>query len=104
MSYLYGLRPEHRSELNSIFRAYPELERVILYGSRATGRYHERSDIDLATLGLKDRFTIGQLFLELEESNLPYTCDLRAYEALKYLALKKHIDTHGIVIYNKLQG
>ena len=101
MSQQHGLSSEHLSELLRIFRSYPELEKVILYGSRATGKYHERSDIDLVTIGIKDRHRLGALLLDLENSNLPYTCDLQAYETLKYFPLKHHIDAYGTIIYNK---
>ena len=39
-------------ELVAVFRRYSDLEQVLLFGSRATGRATERSDIDLATRGI----------------------------------------------------
>ena len=37
--------------LRNIFIHYPAVESVRLYGSRAKGTAHERSDIDLAVFG-----------------------------------------------------
>lgn len=36
--------------LPSIFKKYPDIEAVYLFGSVATGRTHEESDLDLAIL------------------------------------------------------
>ena len=57
--------------LVAVFRRYPDLEQVILFGSRATGGATERSDIDLATRGIRDRHRLGRLALDLDETAIP---------------------------------
>lgn len=89
--------------LNSVFAAYPELAEVRLFGSRATGRATERSDIDLATLGIADPHRLGMLALDLDNLPIPQKCDMQAYESVKYAPLKRHIDAFGITIYRKAQ-
>ena len=87
--------------LNRVFATYPELTQVRLYGSRATGKATPRSDIDLATLGITNEHRLGRLALDLDDLPIPQKCDLQAYESIRYSPFKRHIDTHGITIYEK---
>lgn len=41
------------SQLIEIFSAYPEIEKVIVFGSRAMGKEKPGSDIDLAISGFR---------------------------------------------------
>ena len=86
-------------KLARVFAAYPELTQVTLFGSRATGQAHARSDIDLATRGIVDDARLGRLALDLADLDIPQICDLKAYEHVVYVPLKRHIDRFGIVIY-----
>jgi len=47
----YGLKPHIIEKIKNIFVNYPQVEKVILYGSRAKGNYKTGSDIDLTVLG-----------------------------------------------------
>ena len=88
-------------KLTRVFAAHPELTQVTLFGSRATGKAHARSDIDLATHGIVDDGRLGRLALDLADLDIPQICDLKAYEHIVYVPLKRHIDRCGIVIYAK---
>ena len=88
-------------ELVTVFSRYPELQQVILFGSRATGRATERSDIDLATRGITDRHRLGRLSLDLDEVAIPQQCGVQAYEQIDHAPLKTHIDRWGIPIYQR---
>ena len=98
------LPPAVRAKLTRIFATYPELTEVRLFGSRATGKAKAYSDIDLATRGIVDDSRLGRLALDLEDLDIPQTCDLKAYESIKSALLKRHIDTCGMIIYSKRQG
>ena len=89
--------------LSEVFAGYPELAEVRLFGSRATGRATERSDIDLATVGIADGHRLGMLALDLEDLPIPQICDLQAYEGVKHPPLRRHIDAFGITIYRRAQ-
>ena len=91
-------------EFAAVFRRYPDLEQVILSGSRATGRATERSDIDLATRGIVDRHRLGRLSLDLDEIAIPQECEVHAYEQIDYAPLKAHIDRWGVPIYEAGAG
>lgn len=95
------LSPTVMAKLSRIFATYPELTEVRLFGSRATGKAKAYSDIDLATHGIVDDSRLGRLALDLEDLDIPQTCDLKAYESISSAPLKRHIDTFGMIIYSK---
>ena len=99
-----GLPPATRRELIAVFLRYPDLDQVILFGSRATGRATERSDIDLATRGILDRHRLGRLSLDLDEVAIPQECGVQAYERIHHAPLRAHIDRWGIPIYKRGKG
>jgi len=97
-----GLTNEQLELLTQVFKKHPEVQAVKLYGSRAKGTFHERSDVDLVVLGAGiDRFLIADLLLDFDDCNLPYTVDLQNYQELKNRALIEHIDRVGVVIYQR---
>ncbi len=96
-----GLPPVVLRQLLSVFEQYPELSAVRLYGSYATGKASPRSDIDLATVGLVERYRLGRLALDLEDLPIPQKCDVQAYESINYEPLRQHIDERGITIYER---
>ena len=91
-------------KLQEVFGAYPDLTAVVLYGSYATGKATTRSDIDLATVGISDRYRLGRLSLDLEDLPIPQKCDVQAYEKIDYAPLKQHIDERGVTIYARQVG
>ena len=97
-----GLTPEQLALLQQVFKKHPEVETVKLYGSRAKGSFHERSDIDLVVLGAGiDRFLVADLLMDLADSNLPYAVDLQNYSDIKNRALIEHIGRVGLVIFER---
>ena len=89
--------------LRVAFAAYSDLTEVVLYGSYATGKATSRSDIDLATKGIADRYRLGRLELDLDDLPIPQKCDVQAYESIGYEPLKRHIDERGVVIYERVE-
>lgn len=91
------------SQLISIFSGYPEIEKVVIFGSRALGNAKSGSDVDLAfighdlTLQLVSRI---QNYLE-EETLLPYFFDCVHSESTQHKELLEHIQTHGKILYEK---
>lgn len=62
-----------------------------VFGSRATGRARRSSDLDLVVYGADQRM-LRAMAEALEESLLPMTVDLVAYETITSELLKDHID------------
>ena len=40
----YGLKPEGIDKLQQVFQRHPEVEKVLIYGSRAMGNFQPGSD------------------------------------------------------------
>ncbi len=96
----YGLSDETLNLLILIFRKYSQIDMVKLYGSRAKNSYKNGSDIDLAVYGKKlDLEFLSLLSNDIDNLNLPYTCDFSIYSIINNLSLRDHIDRCGIVIY-----
>lgn len=47
----FGLSEKTLMRIRSFLKAFPEIEEVKIYGSRAMGNYKRGSDIDLAVYG-----------------------------------------------------
>ena len=97
----YGLSDKTFTILNSIFQKYPGIKQVIIYGSRAKGKYREGSDIDLS-IKTDDTFTRTDLLRisgEFDDSDIPYFVDVSIYDKLSNPDLKAHIDRVGKVLF-----
>lgn len=98
-----GLTPEETKAIEKIFRQFPQVEEVIIFGSRAMGNFKQASDIDLAVRGNNISLTlIGKIKALLEETiTVPYFFDLVDISTTNNTELKKHIEQYGQVFYKK---
>lgn len=98
----FGLKEEVIQAIANVFARHPEVEKVILYGSRAKGNYKPASDIDLILLGKEtDISVMNKISWELDDLLLPYTFDLSIFHHLNDSALLDHINRVGIVFYSQ---
>jgi len=97
----YGLSDRDLALIVDAAKAFPEISRLILFGSRAKGSYKPGSDVDLAVKGdAVDYDTAVRLGEVLnEETPLPYFFDVLHYEGIREPRLLAHIDRVGVVIY-----
>ncbi len=96
----YGLDDTSLNSLESIFRNYPGVEYVLIFGSRAKGNFKEGSDIDLAVKGAQLVFTdILELKARMDFLNLPYKIDLLHYDAISDPEVREHINRVGKSFY-----
>lgn len=99
----YGLKTDIIDNLNLIFANFEDINRVILFGSRAKGNYKLGSDIDLALIGENlNQKSVFRLQDKIEELNLIYKIDLVLVNQIDNKELLEHINRVGIVIYNKV--
>lgn len=94
----FGLSDNTIEILIDYFSKNKSIEKVLIFGSRAKGVYHNGSDIDFAILGHDDSMVILQ---ELEELPLPYKFNVVSYENISHANFKKEIDDFGMIFYNK---
>lgn len=98
----YGLDDKYFDNLISVFSSHPEVESVILYGSRAKGNYKPFSDIDITLKGSNlTRQHLGQIFTEIDDLLLPYFLDISIYDKLTDKGFIEAIDKSGVEIYRK---
>lgn len=88
--------------LRRVLREFPEIDTVVVFGSRAKGNARPGADVDLALTGtdVTDQ-TVLQVVNALEEQPLPYFFDVVAYQAIQNKDLVKHIDRVGSVLYRR---
>lgn len=96
-----GLTPHEIDLIREVFRRFPVIREVALYGSRAKGTYRPESDIDLALIGVDDDIQAEAVADELDELPLPYRFDVKAYGGSKYGPLREHVARVGISLYRR---
>ena len=93
----FGLNEKTIQSLKKIFLKYPQIEKVILYGSRAKGNYKPGSDIDLTLLGPTiDLTTLLKIENEIDDLMLAYKVDLSIHHQIDNTNLLEHIQRVGV--------
>jgi predicted nucleotidyltransferase len=98
----YGLKPEIIKAIHEVFVDFPEVTKVILYGSRAMGNFRKGSDIDLTLIeeGMSfERFLA--LENKLDDLLLPWKIDISRMQKITNRGLIDHIDRVGKVFFVK---
>ena len=98
----HGLTDGTVAEIQAVLAQFPEVERAVLYGSRAKGNHRPGSDIDLTLIGtgLTSKI-LGQIQGELEDGYLPYSFDVSIMNQITQPDLLDHIRRVGVVFYEK---
>lgn len=105
MDYKYGLKLSVVKKMQEIFSAFPQVEEVILYGSRAKGNFKNSSDIDLTIKGENLNLKlINKISFCLDDLFLPQTFDLSIFNHISSPDLVEHIERVGQVFYKKSEA
>jgi len=99
----FGLRESDLAYIIHVLKDFREIEKAVIFGSRAKGNFKPGSDVDIAVYGENITFdTLSSLHERLEEEGpLPYFFDIVDYTHLNHKELKEHIDIVGKVIFQK---
>lgn len=98
----HGLTDGTVAQIHDVLARFPEVEKAVLYGSRAKGNYKPGSDVDLTLLGAGVTPKIlGQIQGELEDGLLPYRFDVSIFSQIKQADMIEHIRRVGVVFYEK---
>lgn len=97
---IYGLARRHYADLDRIFARHPQIERVLIYGSRAKGTARPESDFDLAVVApaMSDAEFSG-LWDELDALPLVFKLDVLHWDRLNQEPLKQAVMTQGRVFW-----
>jgi predicted nucleotidyltransferase len=97
-----GLTDIELSKLHDVFSQYEDIEKVVLYGSRAKGNYKPFSDVDITLAGnTLTHNRCNRLSTDIDDLLLPYQFDISIFHTLKNPDLIDHIKRVGITIYHK---
>jgi predicted nucleotidyltransferase len=96
---MYGINEKVYKNLINYFTNNTEIEKVILFGSRAKGMANFNSDMDLCInyLGINK----GTIVEEINELIGIYSCDI-VFENSLNKEIKDQIDNYGVEIYKKV--
>jgi len=102
MSPSHGLSEPTVKKLQAVFAAFPEVEKAVLYGSRAKGNFKPGSDIDLTLMGegIDDRLS-SRIYWALDDLLLPWQIDLSLFSKLRHPGLIDHIQRVGIPLFDR---
>jgi len=103
MTLRFGLKESVIQGINTVLAHHPQVDRAVLYGSRAKGNYKNGSDIDLTLYG-GPNLTLKVLYRimdEIDDLLLPYIIDLSIFNTINDPDVIEHIRRVGVTFYEK---
>jgi predicted nucleotidyltransferase len=97
----FGLSETTVTAIRNVLAGHPAVEEAVVFGSRALGREHSRSDVDIALRGQLAPLETEGIALELEELPVPVQFDVLSLEAIRHRGLREHIARVGKVLYSR---
>lgn len=98
----HGLSDETVARVAAVLSRFLNVERAILFGSRAKGTHKPGSDIDLALIGQAlDWRTVGKIDEALDDLLLPYRFSLIVYDGKTDRAVAAHIERVGMSFFDR---
>jgi predicted nucleotidyltransferase len=98
----FGLSDDTVEKIREVFSSFPEVEEVVIYGSRAKGSFRAGSDIDFTLKGEKLTHSIlSRINIKLDDLLLPYKIDTSLFDSIDNKDLLDHISRVGKVFYRK---
>ena len=98
-----GLSDKQTEQIKDILRQYKEIDKAVLFGSRAMGNYKKASDVDITIMGENADFNLAAKIKSHFENDtyLPYFFDIISYNTIQSEELKQHIKMYGKTILDK---
>ena len=102
MNARHGLTGGTMERIAGVLAQFPEVEKAVLFGSRAKGTYKPGSDIDLSLIGAAlDWRTVGRIYDALDDLLLPYRFSLMLFDRSIDPDVAAHIDRVGIPVFQR---
>lgn len=103
MNNQFGLNDSDISTIRAVLAQNANVERALVFGSRAKGNYKTGSDVDIAVVGKLITFKdVSAISYQLnEETSMPYKFDIVNYYTIKEEELIKHIDRVGVEVFHR---
>ena len=98
----FGLSKIQLQLILGVINNFEEIEKVLIFGSRAKGTNRPGSDINLALIGDKlNSLLVNRVSSALDDLPLPYMFDLINYHEINNEFLKKKVDDEGTLFYER---
>jgi len=98
----YGLDDTAFKKINEVFTNYPQIEQVLIFGSRVKGNYKPGSDIDITLVGNGINFDLlNKVTGKLDDLLLPYLFDVSIFSHIKNQELVEHIVRVGQILFKR---
>jgi predicted nucleotidyltransferase len=98
----FGLSERALNSLRTYFAGVPEVEQVILYGSRARGDHHTGSDIDFMLIGsgITPRL-LSRMDMEIDDLLLPWFIQITDRKEIRDAAFLEVVEKEGVVFWER---
>lgn len=98
----FGLKSIDIISVSKTLSNFAEIEKAVIFGSRAIGNYKTYSDIDIALFGAGIDLTLqNKIENQLDDLLLPYKFDVCVFEKINNKDLVDHIERVGKEIYSR---
>lgn len=98
----HGLSAGTVEKINGVLAHFPDVEKAVLFGSRAKGTHKPGSDIDLSLVGAAlDWRTVGKIYDALDDLLLPYRFSLILFDRSTDPDVAAHIARVGIPLFRR---
>ncbi len=102
MNSRHDLSGKTLEQITGVLAGFLEVERAVLFGSRAKATHQRGSDIDLALVGpALDWRTVGKIYDALDDLLLPYRFSLIIYDGNTDPEVAAHIARVGIPLFHR---
>ncbi|RLA49486.1 MAG: hypothetical protein DRR04_00130 [Gammaproteobacteria bacterium] len=99
---LWPLRKVRALYGRSTPETYPDVQKAVLCGSRATGNYNPGSDIDLTLVGgALILYQLNAVAMQLDDLLLPCELGLSICHQIDKPDLLEHIERVGVIFYTR---
>ena len=96
----FGLKESIIHQINKVFACHPNIEKAVIYGSRAKGNYRNGSDIDITLFGNQLTYEqLSRIETQLDDLFLVYSIDLSLFNQIDSPELIEHINRVGKLFY-----
>lgn len=98
----YGLTESELKDIQAVLSHFPNVQKTVLFGSRAAGTHRPGSDIDLAIYGEQLTFDeYLEMKIALEEIGMLQEMDVVRFKTIDHPEFVDHIERVGIELYKK---
>jgi predicted nucleotidyltransferase len=102
MTATHGLTDKTLNQIAGVLVRFSDVEKAVLFGSRAKGTHKSGSDIDLALVGDKLNWrTVGRIDSALDDLPLPYCFSLIIFSDKTDAEVAAHIQRVGIPLFER---